>query len=116
MNFVEHVNGNGMFIDKLIVASEAHDEFPIERYQLSPNCNLSSDDLQDISAKQMLSDTVLHTMQKMITVVCGLQDPVFGQILSFDIQKASFVQVFMMVMPTGCQLALLDVLLVKFSF
>ena len=93
VNIVEHVNGNDMFIDELIVAPEAHDEFPIERYHLSPHCNLSSDDLQDISAKQMLSDTVIHTMQKMITGVCGLQDPVLGQNLSFDIQKAPFVQV-----------------------
>ena len=92
VNIIEHVNGNDMFIDELIVASEAHDEFPIERYQLSPNCNASSDDLQDISAKQMLSDTFIHTMQKMITGVCGLQDPVLGQNLSFDIQKASLVQ------------------------
>ena len=40
-----------MFINELIVVSDANEEFPIERYHLSPNCNLSSDDVQDISAK-----------------------------------------------------------------
>ena len=91
MNIIDHVNGNDMFIDELIVAPEVHNKFPIERFHLSPNCNLSSNDLQDISAKQM-SDTVIHTMLT-ITGVCSLKDPVLGQNLSFDIQKASFVRV-----------------------
>nr|XP_047141033.1 uncharacterized protein LOC124816066 [Hydra vulgaris] len=40
---------------------------------------LSAADLQDISANHMLSDNVIHTVQKMTRNVCGLQDPVLGQ-------------------------------------
>ena len=37
MNIIDHVNGNDMFIDELIVAPEVHYKFPIERFHLSPN-------------------------------------------------------------------------------
>ena len=54
---------------------------------------LSAADLQDISAKQMLSDNMILTAQKMIKNVCGLQDPVLGQNYSFKVVNESFIQV-----------------------
>nr|XP_047133813.1 uncharacterized protein LOC124811932 [Hydra vulgaris] len=54
---------------------------------------LSAADLQDISANHMLSDNVIHTVQKMIRNVCGLQDPVLGQNYSFKVVNESFIQV-----------------------
>nr|XP_047145394.1 uncharacterized protein LOC105848782 isoform X2 [Hydra vulgaris] len=94
VDIIEHIDGNSIIIDDESVTINENDGFEIKRLNhLSPNCNLSSNDLNDILTNQMLSDIVIHTMQKMITGVGGLQDPVLGQNLSFRVQKASFVQV-----------------------
>ena len=64
----------------------------------TPRCSLSYNDLKAISNKRMLNDNVIHTAQKMLRMqypgVGGLQDPILGQNLNFEIyQDRPFVQI-----------------------
>ncbi|XP_065657884.1 uncharacterized protein LOC136082459 isoform X2 [Hydra vulgaris] len=89
----EPVNKERFVVDHEIVISHNNDEHLVEKLVLLPQTKLSSDDMNDITTHQMLSDNVIHSVQKMITGVSGLQDPVLGQNLSFCVVKGSFVQV-----------------------
>jgi len=59
---------------------------------------LTFSDLKLISNKRMLNDNVINAVQKMIKLkypdIGGLQDPVLGETLNFDVYKnKEFVQV-----------------------
>ena len=89
----EPVNEEIFIVDQAIVLLDNDNEPSAEKLTMFLKRNLSSDDMKDITTNHMLSDTVIHSVQKMITGVSGLQDPILGQNLSFCVVKESFVQI-----------------------
>ena len=77
---------------------ETNSEEKVDKIVTSPKEKLSFSDLKVISDSQMLTDNVINLLQKMLKQVfvdaIGLQDPVRGQNLSYDVyQNRPFVQV-----------------------
>ena len=84
--------------EKIInVSSDSEGETNSE-FSKSLATNLSKEDLKAISNKQMLTDNIIDVLQKMLKKqfpdASGLQDPLLGQLLTYQIyQNTPFVQV-----------------------
>ena len=77
---------------------ETNSEEKVDKIVTSPREKLSFSDLKTISDSQMLTGNVINLLQKMLKQVfvdaMGLQDPVRGQNLSYDVyQNRPFVQI-----------------------
>ncbi|XP_065680304.1 uncharacterized protein LOC124806293 [Hydra vulgaris] len=92
LEIVEKSIDNNRLMEEQVIFLSDNDEECFEA-NVVYKTNLSAEDLNDIKTNQMLSDTVIHSVQNMISGVSGLQDPVLGQNLSFHAIKESFVQV-----------------------
>ena len=76
-----------------VVQFEAFDNFckdPVNNnVEEESRCALNHSDLKDISGNRMLNDNIVNAVQKMLknqfTEANGLQDPVLGQGLNFQV-------------------------------
>ena len=69
-----------------------------ESNELAPRCSLKYWDLKEVSDNRMLNDNIINVVQKIlkkqIYQANGLQDPVLGQTLNFNVNRnLPFVQV-----------------------
>ena len=85
-----------------VVQFEAFDNFcknPINNnVEEESRCSLNHSDLKDLSENRMLNDNIVNAVQKMLkkqfTEANGLQNPVLGQGLNFQVYRSiPFVQV-----------------------
>ena len=84
--------------EKTINASSDSEGETNSEFSKSLTTHLSKEDLKTISKKQMLTDSVINVLQKMLKKhfpdANGLPDPLLGQLLSYQIyQNTAFVQV-----------------------
>ena len=74
-----------------ISEDETNSEEKVDKIVTSPREKLSFSDLKTISDSQMLTDNVINLLQKILKQVfvdaMGLQDPVRGQDLSYDVYQ-----------------------------
>ena len=85
-------------IEKIINVSSDSKGKTNSEFSKSLTTRIFKEDLKTISKKQMLTDSVINVLQKMLKKqspdVNGLPDPLLGQLLSYQIyQNTAFVQV-----------------------
>ena len=88
--FTVFTENNTVSKENLVAESESN--------ELAPRWSLKYSDLKEISDNWMLNDNIMNAVQKMlkkqISQVNGLQDPVLGQTLNFNVNRnLPFVQV-----------------------
>ena len=88
--FTVFMENNTVSKESLVAESESN--------ELAPRCSLKYLDLKEVSDNRMLNDDIIKVVQRMlkkqIYQAKGLQDPVLGQTLNFNVNgNLPFVQV-----------------------
>ena len=88
--FTVFTENNTVSKESLVAESESN--------EVAPRCSLKYSDLKEISDNRMLNDNIINTVQKTLkkqfSQANGLQDPVLGRTLKFNVNKnLPFVQV-----------------------
>ena len=94
--FTVFTENNTVSKESLVAESESN--------ELAPRCSLQYSDLKEISDNRMLNDNIIKMLKKQFSQANGLQDPVLGQTLNFNVNRnLPFVQVLHDGSPAGTQ-------------